>query len=82
MDGSQSRGYNFAAMLTEPPIACNLNVLNDTERDRRAELTVGLRSAVREIITTSDHEIFDRPCGVANGPEPRDQTFASVKVPV
>src|SRR2546428_14073117 len=44
--------------MNEPPIACNLNALNDAERDRRAELAVGLRTVAREIIPTSDGYTF------------------------
>lgn len=44
--------------MNQKPIACNLNALNKTERERRAELAMALRSALREIIPTADGYTF------------------------
>lgn len=46
----------------------------------RARQRPNVRNDFDFIRSQCAHEIFDRACGVANGPEPRDQTFASVKV--
>jgi hypothetical protein len=58
MDGSQSRGYNLAAMHTAPPIACNLDAFDEMQQRRRVELASRLQKAVLEIVPIADGYTF------------------------
>ena len=48
-------------MKTGSPIACNLGALDETQRERRAELAARLQDSVREIVPTADGYTFQLP---------------------